>query len=93
MSAPVMLQSITSQMMWMNNLFERTSEDPDTKACDLAVENLRRLKTDLTMDEHAYFFDLFLMKPSLAKMYNHLANGDDEDQHAYIRLKLKSIEG
>ena len=93
MSAPVMLQSITSQMMWMNNLFEHTSEDPDTKACDLAVENLQWLKTDLTMDERAYFFDLFSMKPSLAKMYNHLANGDDEDWHAYIRLKLKSIEG
>ena len=93
MSAPVMLQSITSQMMWMNDLFECTSEGPDTKACDLAVENLRQLETDLTMDEHTYFFDLFSMKPSLTKMYNHLANSDDEDRHAYIRLKLKSIEG
>ena len=80
-------------MTQMNDLFEHTSEDPDTKACDLAVENLRQLETDLTMDEHTYFFDLFLMKPSLTKMYNHLANSDNEDQHAYIRLKLKSIEG
>ena len=93
MSAPVMLQSITSQMTQMNDLFECTSEDPDAKACDLAVENLWWLETDLTADEHAYFFDLFLMKPSLAKMYNHLVNGDDEDWRAYIRLKLKSIEG
>ena len=93
MSAPVMLQSITSQMTQMNDLFKCTSEDPDAKACDLAVENLRWLETDLTADERAYFFDLFSMKPSLTKMYNHLANGDDEDQHAYIRLKLKSIEG
>ena len=80
-------------MMWMNDLFERTSEGPDAKACDLAVENLRWLGTDLTADEHAYFFNLFSMKPSLTKMYNHLANGDDEDWRAYIRLKLKSIEG
>ena len=93
MSAPVMLQSITSQMMQMNNLFKHTSEDPDAKACDLAVENLRWLETDLTVDECTYFFNLFSMKPSLAKMYNHLANGDNEDWHAYIRLKLKSIEG
>ena len=93
MSVPVMLQSITSQMMRMNNLFKCTSEDLDAKACDLAVENLRQLETDLTTDECTYFFDLFSMKPSLTKMYNHLANGDNEDRHAYIRLKLKSIEG
>ena len=79
-------------MTQMNDLFERTSEDPDAKICDLAVENLRRLKTGLSATEHAHFFDLFSTQPALARMYNQLAEGDEEDRRAYIRLKLKGLE-
>ena len=35
----------------MNNLFEHTSEGPDTKICNLTMENLRWLKTGLSMTD------------------------------------------
>ena len=76
----------------MNDLFEHTSEDPDMKICDLAVENLRWLETGLSVTECAHFFDLFLTQPALARMYNQLAEGDKEDRRVYIRLKLKGLE-
>ena len=79
-------------MTRMNDLFEHTSEDPDMTICDLAVENLRWLKTGLSMTERAHFFDLFLTQPALARMYNQLAEGNEEDRQAYIRLKLKGLE-
>ena len=56
------------------------------------MENLRWLKTGLSMTEHAHFFDLFLTQPALAWMYNQLAEGDEEDWQVYIRLKLKGLE-
>ena len=49
----------------MNDLFEWTLEVPDAKILNLAVGNLRQLKNDLTMNEHAHFFDLFSTKPAL----------------------------
>ena len=39
-SQPVILQSIQSQIIWMNDLFECTSEDVNTAVQTLAVENL-----------------------------------------------------
>ena len=75
-------------MTRMNDLFTHTSEDPDAKICDLAVENLRRLETGLSATERAHFFDLFSTQPALAQ----LAEGDEEDQRVYIRLKLKGLE-
>ena len=71
----------------MNNLFEHTSEDPDDKICNLAMENLRLI----CLTEHAHFFDLFSTRPALAWMYNQLDEGDKEDWWAYVRLKLKSL--
>ena len=53
-------------MTRVNDLFKCTSEDPDTKICNLAVENLRWLKTGLSVTEHAHFFDLFSTQPALA---------------------------
>lgn len=50
-SQPVMLQAIQSQFTRMNNLFEKTSEDPDA--------NLQRLETHLNPEECAHFYDLF----------------------------------
>ena len=52
-------------MTRMSNLFEHTLEDPDVKICNLAMENLRWLKTGLSVTEHAHFFDLFLTQPAL----------------------------
>ena len=79
-------------MTQMNDLFKCTLEDPDAKICDLTMENLRWLETGLSATERAHFFDLFLTQPALARMYNQLAEGDEEDQQAYIRLKLKGLE-
>ena len=76
----------------MNDLFECTLEDPDAKICNLAMENLRQLKTGLSATERAHFFNLFLMQPALAQMYNQLAEGDKEDWWVDIRLKLKGLE-
>ena len=76
----------------MNDLFEHTSEDPDAKICNLAVENLRWLKIDLYVNEYTHFFNLFSTQPALAWMHNQLVEGDEEDQWAYIRLKLKGLE-
>ena len=56
------------------------------------MENLRWLETGLSTTERAHFFDLFLTKPALTRMYNQLAEGDEEDWWAYIRLKLKGLE-
>ena len=79
-------------MTQMNNLFECTLEDPDMKICNLAVENLRQLETGLSATECAHFFNLFSTQPALTKIYNQLVEGDEEDQWAYIRLKLKRLE-
>ena len=76
----------------MNDLFEWTLEVPDAKILNLAVENLRQLKNDLTMNEHAHFFDLFSTKPALTWMYNQLVEGNKEDWQTYIRLKMKGLE-
>ena len=91
-SAPVISQTISSQMTQMNSLFEHTLEDPDAKICDLAVKNLRQLKIGLSVTEHAHFFNLFLTQPALTQMYNQLVEGDEDDWWAYIRLKLKGLE-
>ena len=90
-SQPVILQSIQSQIIRMNDLFERTSEDMDASAQTLAVENLQRLETDLDPDAWAYFFDLFTSSPNIAKMYNQLAEASEDDHHAYIRQKLRGF--
>ena len=79
-------------MTQMNDLFKCTLEDPDAKICDLTVENLRWLETGLSVTECAHFFDLFSTQPALAQMYNQLAEGNEEDRWAYIRLKLKGLE-
>ena len=79
-------------MTQMNNLFKCTLEDPDAEICNLTVENLRWLKTDLSTTECAHFFNLFLTQLALTQMYNQLAEGEKEDQQAYIRLKLKGLE-
>ena len=79
-------------MTQMNDLFKCTLEDPDAKICDLTMENLRWLETGLSATECAHFFNLFLTQPALARMYNQLAEGDEEDQQVYIRLKLKGLE-
>ena len=76
----------------MNNLFKRTSEDPDVKICDHAMEKLRWLETGLSATECAHFFNLFATQPALARMYNQLVEGDKEDRRVYIRLKLKGLE-
>ena len=90
-SQPVILQSIQSQIVQMNDLFECTSEDMDASAQTLAVENLQRLKTDLNLDAWAYFFDLFTSSPNIAKMYNQLAEASEDDHRAYIRQKLRGF--
>ena len=79
-------------MTQMNDLFKCTLEDPDAKICNLTMENLRWLETGLSATECAHFFDLFLTQPALSQMYNQLAEDDEEDQQAYIRLKLKGLE-
>ena len=76
--------------MCMNDLFERTSEDPDTAVQSLVVDNFQRLETNLDLDQCAFFFDLFSLNPSATKMYNQLLD-TEEDHHAYIRLKLKGF--
>ena len=91
-SAPVIFQTILSQMTQINDLFEHTSEDPDTKICDLTMENLRQLETGLSMTECAHFFNLFSTQPAPTWMYNQLVEGDEEDWQVYIRLKPKGLE-
>ena len=75
----------------MNDLFKHTSEEPDAMICNLTVENLKWLKTDVTMNQCTHFFDLFSTKPTLSQMYNQLIEDDEEDQQAYIRLNLKDL--
>ena len=79
-------------MTQINDLFECTSVDPDTKICDLTMENLRQLETGWSKTECAHFFNHFSTQPALAQMYNQLVEGDKEDWWAYIRLKLKGLE-
>ena len=74
----------------MNDLFKHTSEDPDARICNLTVENLKWLKTEVTVNQCTHFFDL-LTKPTLSQMYNQLIEGDEEVQQAYIRLNLKGL--
>ena len=64
-SVPVILQTISSQMTQMNDLFKCTLEDPDVKICDFAVENLRWLETGLSTTECVHFFNLFSTQPAL----------------------------
>ena len=86
----MMLQTILSQTQ-MNDLFKHTSEDLDARICNLTVENLKWLKTDVTVNQCTHIFDLFSTKPTLSQMYNQLIKGDEEDQQAYIRLNLKGL--
>ena len=65
-------------MTQMNDMFKHTSEDPDVKICNLAAENSRQLKIDLTINEHVHFFNLFSTQPALAQMYNQLAEGNED---------------
>ena len=74
----------------MNDLFKCTSEDPDATVWSLTVKNFQRLETNLDSDQDAYFFDLFSLNHSAAKMYNQLVDAE-EDCHAYIRLKFKGF--
>ena len=76
----------------MNNLFEHTLENVDTAVQTLAVENLHWLETDLSVDTHTHFFDLFTSSPNIARMYNLLVEDGKGDCHAYIRWKLKGFE-
>lgn len=87
-----MLQSIQSQMTRMNDLFKRTSEDPDAKALALAVASMQRLETHLDSDERAFFFDLFSLNSGVVTMYNSLVDGSKEDWHAFLRQKLKDLK-
>lgn len=80
-------------MTRMNDLFERTSEDPDAKAQALAVASMQRLETHLDSDERAFFFDLFSMNSGAVTMYNSLVDGSEEDRLAFLRRKLKDFEG
>ena len=75
----------------MNDLFKHISEDPDARICNLTVENLKWLKTDVTMNQCTHFFKLFPTKPTLVQMYNQLIEGDEEDQQAYIRLNMMGL--
>ena len=74
----------------MNDLFKCTSKDPDTTALSLTVVNFWRLETNLDSDQCTYFFNLFSLNPSAAKMYNQLVD-TKEYHHIYIRLKLKGF--
>ena len=56
----------------------------------LIVDNIWRLETNLDLDQHAFFFDLFSINPSDTKMYNQLLD-TKEDHRVYIRLKLKGF--
>ena len=76
------------QIVHMNDHFKQTSEGPDAVVQSLMVDNFWRLETNFDLDQHAFFFDLFSLKPSATKMYNQLLD-TKEAHHAYIRLKLK----
>ena len=79
----------------MNDLFEQTLEDMDTKACAITADNLQKLKILLSASDHAHFYNLFSTNTGAAKIYNQLAGaGADkkDDCHAWVELKLAKLK-
>ena len=93
-SSPVVLHGIQSQITWMNDLFEQTSEDRDSKACAI-TDNLQKLKTHLDASDHTHFYDLFLTHAGATMIYNQLAGAranKKEDHHTWVELKLAKLK-
>ena len=79
----------------MNDLFEQTLEDMDTKACAITADDLQTLEIHLSASDHAHFYNLFSTNAGAAKMYNQLAGagGDKEDDcRAWVELKLAKLK-
>ena len=79
----------------MNDLFKQILEDPDSKVCAIAANNLQKLKIHLSASGCAHFYNLFLTNTGDVKMCNQLAGAraDKEDDHrAWVELKLAKLK-